>query len=55
MCGISAIVGFAGNAADDLAVRLHGFVDDDLAREHDNAYAVWHSYTASRRLDLQVP
>jgi hypothetical protein len=55
MYGISAIVGSAANAADDLAVRLHGFVDDDLAREHDNAYAVWHSYTVSRWLDLQAP
>ncbi len=55
MCSISAIAGFAGNGADDLAARLDGSVDNDLAREHDNAYAVWHSYSASRWLDLQAP
>ncbi len=52
MCGISAIGGFAGNAAADLAARLHRFVDDYLARQHDNAYAVWRIYTASRWLEL---
>jgi len=32
--------------------RLNTFVDDYLARKHDNAYAVWRIYTASRWLDL---
>jgi asparagine synthase (glutamine-hydrolysing) len=32
--------------------RLHRFVDDYLARKHDNAYAVWRIYTASRWLEL---
>jgi asparagine synthase (glutamine-hydrolysing) len=34
------------------AARLHTFVDDYLARKHDNAYAVWRIYTASRWLEL---
>jgi asparagine synthase (glutamine-hydrolysing) len=32
--------------------RMHRFVDDYLARRHDNAYAVWRIYTASRWLEL---
>jgi asparagine synthase (glutamine-hydrolysing) len=32
--------------------RLYRFVDDYLAQKHDNAYAVWRIYTASRWLEL---
>jgi asparagine synthase (glutamine-hydrolysing) len=32
--------------------KLHAFVDDYLAGRHDNGYAVWRIYTASRWLDL---
>jgi asparagine synthase (glutamine-hydrolysing) len=32
--------------------RLHRFVDDYLGQKHDNAYAVWRIYTASRWLEL---
>jgi len=34
------------------APKLHAFVDDYLAGKHDNAYAVWRIYTASRWLEL---
>jgi len=34
------------------APNLHAFVDDYLAGRHDDAYAVWRIYTASRWLDL---
>jgi len=34
------------------AAKLHAFVDDYLAGRHDNGYAVWRIYTASRWLDL---
>jgi asparagine synthase (glutamine-hydrolysing) len=32
--------------------RMHRFVDDYLAQKHDNAYAVWRIYTASRWFEL---
>jgi asparagine synthase (glutamine-hydrolysing) len=32
--------------------RLHAFVDDYLAGRHDDGYAVWRIFTASRWLDL---
>jgi asparagine synthase (glutamine-hydrolysing) len=32
--------------------KMHSFVDDFLAGHHDNAYAVWRIYTASRWLNL---
>jgi asparagine synthase (glutamine-hydrolysing) len=34
------------------APELHAFVDDYLAGKHDNGYAVWRVFTASRWLDL---
>jgi asparagine synthase (glutamine-hydrolysing) len=34
------------------APKLHAFVDDYLAGQHDNVYAVWRVFTASRWLDL---
>jgi asparagine synthase (glutamine-hydrolysing) len=34
------------------ALRMHAFVDDYLAGRHENGYAVWRIFTASRWLDL---
>jgi asparagine synthase (glutamine-hydrolysing) len=34
------------------ARRMHVFVDDYMAGRHENGYAVWRIYTASRWLDL---
>jgi len=34
------------------APKLHAFVDDYLAGRHENGYAVWRIYTASRWLEL---
>jgi asparagine synthase (glutamine-hydrolysing) len=34
------------------APKLHAFVDDYLAGRHENGYAVWRVFTASRWLDL---
>jgi asparagine synthase (glutamine-hydrolysing) len=34
------------------ATRLQAFVDDYLAEKHDNGYAVWRIFTASRWLDM---
>jgi asparagine synthase (glutamine-hydrolysing) len=33
-------------------VRMQAFVDDYLAERHDNGYAVWRIFTASRWLDI---
>jgi asparagine synthase (glutamine-hydrolysing) len=35
-----------------IAPKLHAFVDDYLAGRHDDGYAVWRIFTASRWLDL---
>jgi hypothetical protein len=37
------------------ARKLHAFVDDYLAGRHENGYAAWRVYTASRWLDLFRP